>query len=85
MRHDGSGGHRKACGERLAPTLREEGDDWGYSHGQTHGKYGPSLDGYNKVRKYEKSRQVQKNYQLLNRTQISFYDCTALLSGPKQE
>lgn len=41
----GSGGHRKACGERLAPTLREEGDDWGHSHGQTHTekKNGPSL------------------------------------------
>lgn len=36
VRHDGSGGHRKACGERLAPTLREEGDDCGNSHGQTY-------------------------------------------------
>lgn len=52
----GSGGHRKACGERLAPTLREEGDDWGHSHGQTHAekKRSVSPDGNNKIRKYEK-------------------------------
>lgn len=33
MRHDGSGGHRKACGERLAPTLGQEVDT---PHGPTH-------------------------------------------------
>ncbi len=43
-------------------------------------------DGFNKVRKHEKSRQLQKNHRLLNATQISFYHCTALLlSGPKHE
>lgn len=52
----------------------------------SHGKHGLSKDDFEKIRKYEKNRLVQKNHRLLNTPQISFYHCTALLlSGPKHE
>lgn len=59
---------------------------WILPWSNTHGKYGQSQDGFRKVRKYEKSRLVQKNHRLLNTTHICFYHCTTLfLSGPKHE
>lgn len=86
VRHDGSGGHRKACGERLAPTLRGRGPLWILPWSYTHAKYDLSQDGFRKVRKHKNSRLVQKNHRLLNTTQIGFYHCIALLpSGPKHE
>lgn len=33
---------------------------WMFPWSNTHGKHGPSQDGPNKVRKYEKSRRVEK-------------------------
>lgn len=56
VRHDGRAGHRKACGERLAPPLGQARGDWGIVPGKNH----PSLDGLQ-----GQSRQVQKIYQLL--------------------
>lgn len=85
----GSGGHRKACGERLAPTLREEGDDWGHSHGQTHTgkKNGPSLQtATTKSGNMKKEQAGTKQIPAFKIGHISFSHCTAhLLSGPKRE
>lgn len=69
VRHDGERWSQEGLW-RAPGSCTQRGK--GYSQGQTHGKYGPPLDGFNHVRKYEKSRQVQKNYWLLNTTQISF-------------
>lgn len=54
-------------------TQRGRGWLWIFPWSNTHGKHGPSQDGPNKVRKYEKSRRVEKNCRLLNTTQISFF------------
>lgn len=84
-RQSGSGGHRKARGERLAPTLWKEGDDTPMVK-HTWKTWSVLKTIFSKIRKYEKSRLVQKNHRLLNTPQFSFYHCTALLlSGPKHE
>lgn len=61
----GSCGHRKVCGECLAPTLRQ--DDCGYSRDHME-----NMVCLKKVRHYEKSRLVDENHRLLNSTQMSF-------------
>lgn len=85
MRHDGSGGHRKACGERLAPTLGEEVDRSGFSHGQTHME---NMVVSRKVQRESSDMKRAGQLERIARFQIrysSFRQSTAHLNGPKHE
>ncbi|MED6255117.1 hypothetical protein ATANTOWER_004908 [Ataeniobius toweri] len=53
---DGSGGRRKACGERLAPTLREEMECQGEKNRCAPGK----------VMKFKNNNLVQQNHSYLS-------------------